>query len=43
MAMAWPAAVDELIANGGYAKIFGTWGAAGAEITKSAPNPLTTF
>jgi polar amino acid transport system substrate-binding protein len=36
-------AVNELIANGDYAKIFGKWGVGGTEITKSVLNPRTTF
>jgi polar amino acid transport system substrate-binding protein len=37
-------AVDELITNGVYAKIFEKWGVAGTdEITKSALNPAPTF
>ena len=36
--MALPAAVDELIANGDYAKIFGKWCVGGIEIAKSALN-----
>jgi polar amino acid transport system substrate-binding protein len=36
-------AVNELIANGGYAKIFAKWGVGGDLITKSVLNPATTF
>jgi polar amino acid transport system substrate-binding protein len=36
-------AVNQLIANGGYAKIFGKWGIGGTEIAKSTLNPPTTF
>jgi polar amino acid transport system substrate-binding protein len=36
-------AVNELIANGDYAKIFAKWGVGGTEITKSTLNPPTTF
>lgn len=36
-------AVDALIANGDYAKIFDKWGVGGIEITKSELNPATTF
>jgi polar amino acid transport system substrate-binding protein len=36
-------AVNELIANGDYAKIFAKWGVGGTEITKSTINPPTTF
>ena len=43
MAKALSGAVDELIANGDYAKIFDRWGVAGIEITKSALNPPTSF
>ena len=36
--------VNELIANGNYAKIFEKWGVAGTdEITKSTLNPTPTF
>jgi polar amino acid transport system substrate-binding protein len=35
--------VDELIANGDYAKIFDKWGVSGIEITKSTLNPPTKF
>ena len=37
------AAVDELIANGDYAKIFTKWDVPGTGITKSAINPAPTF
>ncbi|HVT66686.1 MAG TPA: transporter substrate-binding domain-containing protein, partial [Trebonia sp.] len=37
------AAVNELIADGEYAKIFDKWGVGGTEITKSTLNPPTTF
>jgi polar amino acid transport system substrate-binding protein len=36
-------AVNELIANGDYAKIFDKWGVSGTEITRSTLNPRTTF
>jgi len=37
-------AVNELIANGDYTKIFAKWGVAGTdEITKSTLNPTPTF
>jgi polar amino acid transport system substrate-binding protein len=36
-------AVNELIANGDYAKIFTKWDVGGTEITKSTLNPATTF
>lgn len=36
-------AVNELIANGDYAKIFDKWGISGTEISKSVLNPPTTF
>lgn len=36
-------AVNELIANGDYAKIFDKWGVGSTEITKSTLNPQTTF
>ena len=36
-------AVNELISNGDYAKIFAKWGISGDEITSSALNPATTF
>ena len=36
-------AVNELIANGDYTKIFDKWGVGGTEITKSTLNPATTF
>jgi polar amino acid transport system substrate-binding protein len=36
-------AVNELITNGDYTKIFDKWGVGGTEITKSALNPATTF
>jgi polar amino acid transport system substrate-binding protein len=37
-------AVNELIADGDYAKIFAKWGVAGTDqITKSTLNPSTTF
>ena len=36
-------AVNELIANGDYAKIFAKWGVGGDLITKSVLNPATTF
>jgi polar amino acid transport system substrate-binding protein len=37
------AAVNELIANGDYAKIFTKWDVGGDLITKSTLNPATTF
>ena len=37
------AAVNELISNGDYAKIFAKWGVGGDEITSSTINPATTF
>jgi polar amino acid transport system substrate-binding protein len=43
IAKALSAAVDELIANGDYAKIFAKWGVGGDQITSSALNPPTTF
>ena len=44
VAKALSAAVNELIANGDYAKIFEKWGVAGTdEITKSTLNPTPTF
>ena len=36
-------AVNELITNGDYTKIFDKWGVGGTEITKSELNPATTF
>jgi polar amino acid transport system substrate-binding protein len=36
-------AVNELIANGDYAKIFAKWGVGGDLIAKSVLNPATTF
>jgi polar amino acid transport system substrate-binding protein len=36
-------AVNELIANGDYAKIFNKWSVASTEITKSTLNPTPTF
>jgi polar amino acid transport system substrate-binding protein len=36
-------AVNELIANGDYTKIFDKWGVGGTEIAKSTLNPSTTF
>ena len=36
-------AVNELISNGDYAKIFAKWGISGDEITSSTLNPATTF
>ena len=36
-------AVNELIANGDYAKVFAKWGVGGDLITKSVLNPDTTF
>jgi polar amino acid transport system substrate-binding protein len=43
VAKALSAAVNELIANGDYAKIFAKWGVGGDLITKSVLNPSTTF
>ena len=43
IAKALSAAVNELIANGDYAKIFAKWGVGGDLITKSVLNPSTTF
>jgi polar amino acid transport system substrate-binding protein len=43
IAKALSAAVNELIANGDYAKIFAKWGISGDEITSSTLNPATTF
>ena len=43
VAKALSAAVNELIANGQYAKIFAKWGVGGDLITKSVLNPATTF
>jgi len=43
IAKALSGAVNELIANGDYAKIFGKWGVSGSEIAKSTLNPPTTF
>lgn len=43
IAKALSAAVNELIANGDYAKIFAKWGVGGDQITSSALNPPTTF
>jgi polar amino acid transport system substrate-binding protein len=43
IATALSAAVNELIANGDYAKIFAKWGISGDEITSSSLNPATTF
>jgi polar amino acid transport system substrate-binding protein len=43
IAKALSAAVNELIANGDYAKIFAKWGVGGDLITKSVLNPATTF
>ena len=43
IAKALSAAVNELIANGDYAKIFAKWGISGDEITSSTINPATTF
>lgn len=36
-------AVNEIIADGDYAKIFAKWGVGGIQITKSVLNPPTTF
>jgi polar amino acid transport system substrate-binding protein len=43
IAKALSAAVNELIANGDYAKIFAKWDVGGDLITKSVLNPPTTF
>ena len=43
VAKALSAAVNELIANGDYAKIFAKWGVGGDLIAKSVLNPATTF
>ena len=43
IAKALSAAVNELIADGDYAKIFAKWGISGDEITSSTLNPATTF
>ena len=43
VAKALAGAVNELIANGDYAKIFAKWGVGGDLITKSVLNPATTF
>ena len=43
IAKALSAAVNELISNGDYAKIFAKWGVGGDEITSSTINPATTF
>ena len=43
IAKALSAAVNELISNGDYAKIFAKWGISGDEITSSTLNPATTF
>jgi polar amino acid transport system substrate-binding protein len=43
IAKALSAAVNELIANGDYAKIFAKWGVGGDLISKSVLNPATTF
>jgi polar amino acid transport system substrate-binding protein len=43
IAKALSAAVNELIANGDYAKIFTKWDVGGDLITKSVLNPPTTF
>jgi polar amino acid transport system substrate-binding protein len=43
IATALSGAVNELIANGDYAKIFAKWGVGGTEIAKSTLNPATTF
>ena len=43
IAKALSAAVNELIANGDYAKIFAKWGVGGDLITESVLNPSTTF
>jgi polar amino acid transport system substrate-binding protein len=42
IAKARSGAVNELIANGDYAKIFARWGIGGDEITSSTLNPATT-
>ena len=36
-------AVNELIANGDYARIFAKWGVGGTEVSRSVLNPATTF
>jgi polar amino acid transport system substrate-binding protein len=43
VAKALSGAVNELIANGDYAKIFAKWGVGGDLISKSVLNPATTF
>ena len=43
IAKALSAAVNELIANGDYAKIFAKWGISGDQISSSVLNPATTF
>jgi polar amino acid transport system substrate-binding protein len=43
IAKALSAAVNELIANGDYAKIFDKWGVSGSEVASSTLNPSTTF
>jgi polar amino acid transport system substrate-binding protein len=43
IAKALSAAVNELITNGDYAKIFAKWGISGDELTGSTLNPATTF
>jgi len=43
IATALSAAVNELIANGDYAKIFAKWGVSGTGVTTSVLNPATTF
>ena len=43
VAKALSAAVNELIANGDYAKIFAKWGITGDQVTSSVLNPATTF
>jgi polar amino acid transport system substrate-binding protein len=43
IAKALQAAVNELISDGEYAKIFAKWGISGDEITSSTLNPSTTF
>jgi polar amino acid transport system substrate-binding protein len=43
IAKALSAAVNELIANGDYAKIFAKWGVSGDLISQSTLNPATTF
>jgi polar amino acid transport system substrate-binding protein len=43
IAKALSGAVNDLIANGDYAKIFAKWGVGGDLITKSTLNPATTF